>query len=98
LRDAKDYLHHLARPRGLTDLEIVRFRVRNRRLARFRQLDVDGLANPGEWLLRHSLLWEGPGQPHGLHYIRRGVGFRESGPPAVEHYFHRSVFRHLWFC
>jgi hypothetical protein len=98
LSDARDYQHQLARSQGFLDLEIVRFRVRNRRLRRFRQLKVDELPEPGEWLMRHSLLWHGPGDPHGLQYVRRGVGFREEGPPAVEHYFHESVLRHLWFC
>jgi hypothetical protein len=96
--DARDYLHHLARSQGFLDLEIVRFRVQNRRLVGFRQLNLDELPDPNEWLLRHSLLWGELGEPHGLQYIRRGAGFREEGPPAVEYYFHRSVFRHLWFC
>jgi hypothetical protein len=90
-------LAHLARSQGISDLKVVRFRVRRRRLEQFRQLDVDELADPGQWLRRHSLLWGLPGEPHGFQYIRRGVGFREEGPPAIEHYLHSSVFKYLWF-
>jgi hypothetical protein len=96
-RDARDY-RELKQSRGIADLQIVRFHVANRRLQRFRQLDVDRLPDPGAWLRRYSLLWEEKAEPHGFHYIRRGVGFRAGGQPAVEHYFHRSVFRYLWFC
>jgi hypothetical protein len=89
LGDARDYLDHLARSQGILDLEIVRFRVPNRRLRRLRQLDVDELPDPNEWLLRHSLLWHRLGEPHGLQYVRRGVGFRGEGPTAIEHYVRR---------
>jgi len=79
--------------------QIIEFRVWNCCLRRFRQLDVNSIPEPeiDIWINKHSLLGEGPFEPHGYQYLMRAVGFREVGDPAVEHYFHRSVFAHLWF-
>ena len=90
--EAEAYLARLS-SRGVPDLEIVSFRVSNRKLASFRQLDIDALGDPAadEWLERYSLLRENGVPNHGLQYIRRGTNF------GVEHFFHRSVFRHLRF-
>jgi len=96
-QDAEEYLAF--RKRNVPEnLQIIAFRVWNSCLRRFQQLNLDDLEEPGDWLSQHSLLWGGKGQPHTYHYLKRGVGFRQNDPPAVEHYFHRSVFQHLWFC
>lgn len=95
--EARDY-RRMLRDSGLV---ILRFRVLNSRLLEFEQFDIDSLDEPDFWLERYA-----PGypehpegvSPHGLHYIRRGTNLRQEPDLAVEHYFHESVFRYLWFC
>ena len=98
LTDAEEY-HTLRQRKVVEALQIIEFRVWNYCLRRFRQLDVNSIPEPeiDAWINRHSLLGEGPFEPHGYQYLKRAVGFREVGDPAVEHYFHSSVFAHLWF-
>lgn len=88
--EADKYLAQLAR--HVPNLEVVAFRVPSFLLAMLPQLDVDKLHHPGEWMKRHSRLWNGLSEPHRFLYIRRGTGIG-----FVEHYFHSSVFWLLWF-
>jgi hypothetical protein len=97
--DAEEYHVHL-QPKVAEPLQIIEFRVWNCCLRRFRQLDVNSIpeADLAPWFNRHSLLGEGPFEPHGYEYLKRAVGLRDVGEPAVEHYFRSSIFAHLWFC
>ncbi len=97
-QDAQEYLARLQR-RIKEPLQIIEFRIWNCCLRRFRCLDIATIPETeiDSWMNRHSLLGNGPFEPHGYEYLLRPVGFPETGPPAVEHYFHTSVFRHLWF-
>jgi hypothetical protein len=93
--DATDHFKiRLARGQNVI---IVRFRIANCVLRRFRYLDLGDIPNADVWLSAHSLQWNDNPARHGLQYIRRPVGFR-ADPPAIEHYFHASVFWFLWFC
>jgi hypothetical protein len=96
--DAEEYQARLQR-RAAEPLRIMEFRVWNCCLRRLRSLNINTIPEPeiDEWMDKHSLLGNGPFEPHGYQYLQRAVGFREVGDPAVEHYFHSSVFRHLWF-
>jgi hypothetical protein len=97
-RDAEEYLRRV-QPGAKEPVRILEFRVWNWCLRRFRSLDVNTIpeAEVDSWMNRHSLLGEGPFEPHGYQHLQRAVGFREVGEPAVEHYFSSSVFAHLWF-
>lgn len=97
-RDAEEYLS-LLQPRRKVELRMIQFRVWNCCLRRFRSLDLNTLpeAEIESWMNRHSQLGIGPLEPHGYHYLQRAVGFRDGPEPAVEHYFHHSIFMHLWF-
>jgi hypothetical protein len=91
------------RNRMLTDsgLIIVKFYVLNWFLARFRQLDLTRLEDDDAttWLTQFAPMYNAQADPHRLEYVRRGTNLRqEPGAIAVEHYFHSSVFRWLWFC
>ncbi|WP_428265996.1 SpvB/TcaC N-terminal domain-containing protein [Haliangium sp.] len=88
--EALQYLQR--RSRIAPNLEVVEFRVKLSTLRKFRQLNVDSLRDPTQWLSSYSRLYPKGTPTHGLQYIRRGTG--NSG---VEHYFHYSTFESLEF-
>ncbi|SFF60433.1 hypothetical protein, partial [Thermoflexibacter ruber] len=73
---------------------ILAFRIKTNILNSLRQLDIDSLTNPEEWLSKYSKLWGGIPN-HGLQYIIRGTGEAMRG--AKEHFFHHTIFSFLKF-
>lgn len=86
--DAQQYL--AVRSRQVPDLKIVTFWVSIEDLLDFKQLDVDSLPAPEEWMSRYSKIWGGV-PDHGLEYIRRETSM------GKEHFFDQSIFDKLKF-
>jgi hypothetical protein len=86
--DAEVYLSRIVE--RAPDVRIMTFRVNNKQLSSFRHLNVDALPEPEAWMSRYSKLWSGT-PAHSYQYIQRGTAI------GIEHFFDKSVFRHLKF-
>ena len=90
--DAKNYLNLIKNKYPESDVEIVKFKVSDKKLAEFKSLNVDSLGDDeaAAWMERYSKLWGGTPE-HGLEYIQRGTNI------GVEHFFDKSIFKFLDF-
>lgn len=91
-RHAEEYRQRLRRKTG--GLRIIAFRISKRVLQSLPQIDLNALGDPGAdaWFRRYSRLSNENAPPHGFSYVRRGTGnFGD------EHFFAKTVFRHLRF-
>jgi hypothetical protein len=86
--DAERYLARL-REQGLTDLQIVSYRIANDDLTKLKTLDMRNMSDDAinDWMAMHSRYGSDHPEPHGYQYV-----IRNTGMGAPEHYFSSEVF------